>query len=100
MEDGYEYLMDLTVYEHSDHPVYNCYFDAGGTYGLYGKAIGNITKFRVKHIDFYSWYDIRTFPSKRIPVFDYDTCKLIEVKVNASFEKHGERLYFKLPYVE
>ena len=55
MEDGYEYLMDLTVYEHSDHPVYNCYFDAGGTYGLYGKAIGNITKFRVKHIDFYSW---------------------------------------------
>ena len=95
MEDGYEYLMDLTVYEHSDHPVYNYYEDAGGTYRLYGKAIGNITKFRVDN-----WYDIRTFPSKRIPVFDYDTCKLIGVKVNASFEKHGRRRYFKLPYVE
>ncbi len=95
MEDGYEYLMDLTVYEHSDHPVHNYYVDAGGTYRLYGKAIGNITKFRVKNR-----YDIRTFPSKRIPVFDYDTCKLIEVKVNASFEEYGETLYFKLPYAE
>ena len=99
MEDGYEYLMDLTVYEHSNHPVYNFYDDVG-RYSLYGKAIGNITKFRVKHIDFYSWYDIRTFPSKRIPVFDYDTCKLIGVKVNASFEEYGKTLYFKLPYVE
>ena len=98
MEDGYEYLMDLTVYEHSDHPVYNYYDDAGHSYRLYGKAIGDITKFRVK--DFYGCYDIRTFPSKRIPVFDYDTCKLIGVKVNASFEKHGRRRYFKLPYVE
>ena len=87
--------MDLTVYEHSDHPVYNCYFDAGGTYGLYGKAIGNITKFRVKNR-----YDIRTFPSKRIKVFDYDTCRLTEVKVNASFvASQGETLLFYLPYL-
>ena len=94
MEDRYEYLMEVTVYEHSNHPVYNFYDDVG-RYSLYGKAIGNITKFRVKNR-----YDIRTFPSKRIPVFDYDTCKLIEVKVNASFEEYGKRLYFKLPYVE
>ena len=86
--------MEVTVYEHSNHPVYNFYDDVG-RYSLYGKAIGNITKFRVDHN-----YDIRTFPSKRIPVFDYDTCKLIEVKVNASFEEYGKRLYFKLPYVE
>ena len=86
--------MDVIVYEHSNHPVYNFYDDVG-RYRLYGKAIGNITKFRVKNR-----YDIRTFPSKRIPVFDYDTCKLIEVKVNASFEEYGETLYFKLPYVE
>ena len=86
--------MDVTVFEHSNHPVYNFYDDVG-RYSLYGKAIGNITKFRVKNR-----YDIRTFPSKRIPVFDYDTCKLIEVKVNASFEEYGETLYFKLPYVE
>ena len=87
--------MDLTVYEHSDNPSHSYYVEATGTYRLYGKAIGSITKFKVKNR-----YDIRTFPSKRIPVFDYDTCKLIEVKVNASFEEYGETLYFKLPYVE
>ena len=86
--------MDVTVYEHSHHPVYNCYFDDGRR-GLYGKAIGNITKFRVENR-----YDIRTFPSKRIKVFDYDTCRLTEVKVNASFEECGDTLYFKLPYAE
>jgi hypothetical protein len=95
MEDGYEYLMDLTVYEHSDNPAHSYYVEATGTYRLYGKAIGNITKFRVKNR-----YDIRTFPSKRIKVFDYDTCRLTEVKVNASFEECGDTLYFKLPYAE
>lgn len=94
MEDRYEYLMDVTVFEHSNHPVYNFYDDVG-RYSLYGKAIGNITKFLVK-----GRYDIRTFPSKRIKVFDYDTCRLTEVKVNASFEEYGKTRYFKLPYVE
>ena len=86
--------MDVTVFEHSNHPVYNFYDDVG-RYSLYGKAIGNITKFMVK-----GRYDIRTFPSKRIKVFDYDTCRLTEVKVNASFEEYGKTRYFKLPYVE
>ena len=94
MEDGYEYLIDLTVYKHSDHPVYN-YYDDVGTCSLYGKAIGNITKFRVDNLHY-----IRTFPSKRIKVFDYDTCRLTEVKVNASFDEYGDKRYFKLPYVE
>ena len=95
MEEGYEYLMDLTVYEHSDHPVYDYYREATGTYRLYGKAIGSFTKFRVKNR-----YEIKIFPSKKITVFDYDICNMIEVKVNASFEEGGETLYFKLPNVE
>ena len=86
--------MDVTAYEHSDHPVYNYYNDVARS-SLFRKAIGNITKFRVENR-----YDIRTFPSKRIKVFDYDTCRLTEVKVNASFDELGDTLYFKLPYAE
>ena len=102
MMEGFEFLMKVDVFSPvEDTPWYSK--ESILDYRLYGKAIGNITKFMLREYfneDDIVWHDIKVFPTKIITVFDYDNLSTTGVKVNASFVcSHGETEYFYLPYL-
>lgn len=100
--EGYEFLMKVDVFSPiEDTPWYSK--ESILDYRLYGKAIGNITKYMLREYfneDDIVWHDIKVFPPKIITVYNYDNYSKTGVKVNASFvDSQRETLLFYLPYL-
>ncbi len=103
MEDGYELLLKVEKYSKSS--IGPKFYDSSLCKdGLYGKAIGNVTKFKIleNNDDQYDqWHNISVFPPRIIQVIDDDlsSFKTIPIKVNASYSScFGYECYFYLPY--